>query len=207
MKYIFYTLAALVAGALFLPHRGSEGIRNLPLLLLLLALLLLRGFIYLLKYAFFLAKTKRILKQSGAKILRVRYFPGSAWFQGHYSILVQKEGKRIQFLLLSKKSRAPRYHFDSTTRLELYRSNRVVFQSIRTRGAIISKQVETNRVGGQHLKWDASAETCVVLFDKLPEHVTDSVKLEALGTEEPICGSGVYLLDMAGLCKHLKGNS
>ena len=206
MKYIFYTLGALVAGALFLPHRGSEGLRNLPLLLFLLFLLLLWGLIRLLKYAVLLARTKRILRQSGAEILRVRYFPWSAWLGGHYSILVQMEGKRIQFLLLSKKRRALRYHFDSTTRLELYRSNHVVFQSIKTKGAIISKQVETNRVGKQHLKWDASADLGVVLFDQLPEQVTDSAKREALGAKDPICASRVYLLDFAGLCKHLKEN-
>ncbi|MBE6601935.1 MAG: hypothetical protein E7637_05455 [Ruminococcaceae bacterium] len=106
-------------------------------------------------------------------------------------------------VLLSRKRTYQRYHFDRVDRLEFYRANRVVFNSIKAYGGTISKLVEVKQVGKQNLKWDDSSQIRIVLFDKLPEQISDTKKKECLGTGDRICASDVYLLDWESFCDYI----
>ena len=65
----------------------------------------------------------------------------------------------------------------------------------------MSELVETTRVGKQKIKWDDTAEIRVIIFDKLPDQITDMVKKENLGVGEKICASDTYLMDWAVFLK------
>ena len=58
MKYILYAMLTFVALLLFLPRSTGAPVRNLPLLILLLALLLLTVLVRLFKYAILHGKNK-----------------------------------------------------------------------------------------------------------------------------------------------------
>ena len=58
-------------------------------------------------------------------------------------------------------------------------------------------------MGKQKLKWDEDAEKRFILFDKMPNEITDSVKKENIGVGEKICGSNVYIFDLKTLEKLL----
>ena len=115
----------------------------------------------------------------------------------------ERDGERLQLVFLIKKKRYPHYHCKDIDRIEFYRSNRVVFQAARHKGAIISDLVETKLVGKQRIKWKHKAEgeksMDILCFDKLPFLITDSVKNEGLNNGDLICASAVKLFDLAGL--------
>ena len=200
MKCLVYVSLALIAGFLFLPRTGTTEIRNLPLLLFILSLILIFVLIRFFKYVLLVLKTQKQLKKSGIRKTKLKFFPLASFFHGHYSITFSYGDEKTQIILLLRKRKYQRYHFDSVNKLEFYCSNRVVFNSIKTKGATISKLVETNLVGKQRIKWDDTAEIRMIVFDKLPSEITDSTKKENLGARERICASNVYVLDWQSFC-------
>ena len=123
-----------------------------------------------------MVKARRLLKQNRKKVIKIRFFPWASLFRGQYSITFQSENEIAQIILISKKRKYQRYHFDSINRLEFYQANRVVFRSSRIRGATISNLVELNQVGKQRIKWDDAAKIRMIVFDKYPNLITDSMK-------------------------------
>ena len=204
MKYVVYIAMLFVCGLLFLPRTGTTEIRNLPLLLFILTLILIFILIRFIKYVLLVAKTQKQLKKIGIQNIKIKIFPWASFFHGHYSITFPHKDKILQIILLSRKRKYQRYHFDSVNKIEFYRSNRVVFNNIKAKGATISNLVETNLVGKQRLKWDDAAEVRIIIFDKLPEQITDCVKKENIGTGEQICASHMYLLDLSTFYDYMK---
>lgn len=203
MKYFVYIALLFICGFLFLPAMGTTEIRNLPLLLFILSLVLLFILIRFFKYVLLVVKTQKQLKKSGIKEAKIEFFPWASFFHGHYSITFFHKNKISQIILLSRKRKYQRYHFDSVNKIEFYRSNRVVFNNIKAKGATISKLVETNLVGKQRLKWDDAAEVRIIIFDRLPEQITDFTKKENLCAGEKICSSNIYLFDWITFCKNM----
>lgn len=204
MKYVVYAILFFASGLLFFPRTGSTEIRNLPLLLVLLSLMLLLVLIRFCKYVVLVIKVNKRLKQSGIEGTKIKFLPWASFFHGHYSLTFSYEGKKAQILLLSRKRKYQRYHFDSIHRLEFYRANRVVFKSTKIRGGTISELVEVKQVGKQSLAWDADAELRAILFDRVPEQITDCAKKEHLAVGERICRSNVCLLDWSHLSERMK---
>lgn len=204
MKYFAYIALLFICGFLFLPQSGTTEIRNLPLLLFILSLVLLFILIRFFKYALLVVKTQKQLKKIGVQKTKVNFFPWMSFFHGHYSINFSYNNKVTQIMLFSRKRIYQRYHFDSINKLEFYRSNRVVFNNIKAIGGTISKLIETNLVGKQKIKWDDDSETRIIIFDKLPEQITDFTKKENLGVGDQIGASNIYLFDWISFCKHMK---
>ena len=86
--------------------------------------------------------------------------------------------------------------------MEFYNTNRVVFKGSKIRGATISNAIETNMAGKQKLKWNESAEIRMILFDKLPEQITDSSSKEELVAGSRLCDSDTYVMDWKWFCEH-----
>ncbi len=206
MKYAVYIAILFVCGLLFLPQPGTTEVRNLPLLLVILSFVLILILIRFFKYVLLVTKIQKQLKEIGKQQTKVKFFPWDSFFHGHYSITFTHKNKIAQIILLSRKRKYQRYHFDSINKLEFYRSNRVVFNGGKEKGATISKLVETNLVGKQKIKWDDAAEIRMIVFDKLPAQITDSVKKENLGVGERICASNIYLFDRTAFCQHIVRN-
>jgi len=203
MKYFVYFLLTFVALLMFLPANSTSEIRNKPLLILILSLIFLVILVRLFKYIFFMTKTKKMLKRNNITLKQTRFLPWASRFHGRYTLTFQWEDKVVEMVLLSRKRTYQRYHFDRVDRLEFYRANRVVFNSIKAYGGTISKLVEVKQVGKQNLKWDDSSQIRIVLFDKLPEQISDTKKKECLGTGDRICASDVYLLDWESFCDYI----
>lgn len=204
MKYVAYAIAFIIAFFLFVPRTGSTEIRNLPILILLVSLILIALLIRLFKYAILMSKTKKLLKKHQMKPVKSRFFPWASRFHGRYSITFRHEDQTVQLVFLSRKKKYQRYHFERVDKLEFYRANRVVFNGTKIRGATISNQVEVDRVGRQSIKWDDTADIRIILFDRLPEHITDSVRTDALAVEDRICDSNVCIMDWDAFCNHLQ---
>ena len=203
MKYVMYAILMILAGAFFLPEAGSTEIRNLPLLIFILSIALIAFFTRFFKYVAFMEKTKNQLKKNQFELIKCRLFPWESCFQGRYSIVFRHGNSMVELMLMCRRRKYQRYHFESIHRLEFYRANRMAVKGgkIYGYGAKISNAVEVNLVGKQKIKWDNSAPIRIVLFDKLPDGITDAVKKEHLGAGEFICQSDVCLMDWECFCK------
>jgi len=202
MKYVLYIISAGIAIFLFFPTTDGKQIRNLPLLIALLAMI--AGFLLwqLIRRAVFMGKVKKALKKSGCEIIKVCFNPFAARLHGRYSVTFKSNGKIINALLLIRRRKYQRYHFERADYLEFYRSNRVVFNSTKVYGAKISNLVEVKKVGDQSLKWE-EADRNIVLFDKLPDHITDSKQKELLGKGDKVCGTDTCIADIEAFSEYL----
>ena len=201
MKYLLYAIAFIIGFFLFVPLNGGSEIRNFPLFVLLVSLIVIAILIRLLKYGILMSKTKKSLKQKGMKHIQTCFLPWGSRFHGRYSMMFQNEGKNVQVVFLCTKKKYQRYHFERDDRLEFYNTNRVVFKGSKIRGATISNAIETNMVGKQNLKWNESANIRMILFDKLPEQVTDSANREGLDAGDRICDSDICVWDWMSFSK------
>lgn len=203
MKYVLYVIAAIVALLLFLPTTDGNHIRNLPLLIMILVVI--AGFLIyqIIRRAVFVKKVKKVLKNSGCEIIKTHFNPFASRLKGRYSVTFKKDGKTICAILLMKKRKYQRYHFENLERLEFYSSNRVVFKGSRVRGATISNLVETKLVGKQKLAWD-EADVNLVVFNKIPDHITHSKNKDLLGKGDKICGAETYIANVEHLMQMIK---
>lgn len=202
MKYVVYTILAIIAFFLFMPTTDGKEIRNLPLLIALLVII--AGFLLwqLIRRAVFMGKVKKTLKKSGCKIIKTHFNPFAARLHGRYSFTFKAKEKKVTAWLLIRRRKYQRYHFSDMENLEFYSSNRVVFNSTKILGATISNLVETKRVGKQKLKWD-KADCNIIIFDKIPDHITDSKQKELLGKGDKVCGGETYIADIESFSEYL----
>jgi hypothetical protein len=205
MKYVLYVIFAIVAFLLFVPTTGTNQIRNLPLLIALLVIA--AGFVLfaLIRRVVLFQKIKKAIKKRGCEIIRVRFNPFAARLHGRYSVTFKRNGKIICARLLIKQIKYQRYHFESAELIEFYRSNRVVFQSTKIRGATVSDLVETKKVGRQPLKWE-KADCNIIIFNKIPDHITDSKQKNLLVKGDKVCGTETYIADVESFLNFLDAN-
>jgi hypothetical protein len=205
MKYVLYVIFAIVAFLLFFPTTDSDQIRNLPLLIAILVIA--AGFVLfaLIRRVVLFQKIKKAIKKRGCEIIKSAFNPFAARLHGRYSVTFKRNGKIICARLLIKQIKYQRYHFESAELIEFYRSNRVVFQSTKIRGATVSDLVETKKVGRQPLKWE-KADCNIIIFNKIPDHITDSKQKNLLVKGDKVCGTETYIADVESFLNFLDAN-
>ena len=201
MKFIIYFVLVMIGFFLFIPTNGTE-IRNLPILIALCLLVVGVLLFKIICRTVFVHRVKRSLKNHGCEIIKTHFNPFASRFHGRYSVLCQKDGKVVCLVFISRKRKYQKYHFESVEMLEFYSSNRVIFQSTKIRGATVSNLVETKLVGKQKLVWD-KADVNVVVFDKIPDLITDSTQKELLGKGDKVCGGETYIADIESFSEYL----
>ena len=203
MKYIVYIILAFIGGMLFLPDSGSTQIKNIPLLLIILSVMLGIFIIRIFKYIIFMFNTQRLLNKKGFTCVKFFVFPLGSMLHGRYNMIFRSEAEELNIVFLVKNKKYQHYFFKDINTIEFYRSNRVVFNNIKAYGATISKLVETKLVGKQKIKWQQYYTSLnrknILLFDKLPFKISDGVKKEELCNGDRICHSDIFLYDLNGL--------
>ena len=207
MKYVLYAIAFIISFFLFVPLHGSTEIRNFPLFVLLVSLIIIAILVRLFKYAVLMVKTKKILRQKGLKSTRTIFFPLASCFRGRYSMMFQHEGKNVQIVFLCVKKNNQLYHFEKNDKLEIYRAIRAVTISppdSRTKRYRYKfhPPLDIHKVGQQKIRWNEAATTRIILFDKLPEQVTDSANRDGLDAGNQICKSNTFLWDWKSFSEH-----
>lgn len=196
MKYLVYAALAFVAALLFLPSPPGTGIRNLPLLIAILSLIVLHLLIRAGRRIVALIRTKSALQKAGFTVEKCALIPNVFGVRGQYDIVATNGYITVKIVVTVRKRAYLRYHFDSAARLELYRSNRVMF-TVKHQGPVRRRGfVETKRAGVRRLPYPREGEEGVIyalILDRLPYAVTDASKREGqLSVGERICGL-VYL--------------
>lgn len=208
MKYLVYTACAIIGFLLFVPETGTTQIRNLPILIALISFFVGFRLFRFAKYIVLMMKTKKALTQKGMRLRKVVISPFGAGLHGRYAMSFSGAKADWNILFLVVKEKYPHYFFDKVDFLEFFRRNRIVFNAGKTKGAIVSKQVETQLIGKQRLLWTRSTMTNVgsniLLMDKFPNKIFDSVKREELGNGDRICGTDTRLWNWRGFCQYIE---
>lgn len=211
MKYLVYTALIFIGGLLFLPEHGKFVPRNLPLLLFLIACVLFYITSRMISRIITAYKIKRILEREHIKIKR---FAPTSYFlcqKGRYNIVADSRRNTLNIVLIMRKNKYLRYHFDSFDRLEYYAGSRSTFKGMRAGSRQVST-AQTNHVdttakkGGRRLPFEETLSKHridIVIMDKFPRAVTDSVNRLELGNGDKIC-ERIYLYDLSGFERRIK---
>ena len=199
MKYLILVAMLFVAGLLFLPSGAGTGIRNVPLLVAILAVLFVLFVWSVLRSAMLKLRVRRALRQAGFVITkRHKSFLRNRLF-------AERRGVVYQILLLSKKRRHGCYHFDSTDSVEYYRTVKPLYKINRRTGEFAAGAEETFRAGRRKLRWlKAAGSQRFVVFDRLPERITDAAMPHDLGAGDAVCGSDVRVFDLPAFVAFLE---
>ncbi len=195
MKYLIYAVLLFVSGLLFLPKPGTAQIRNLPLLIAIICIIVTFIVFKILKQAVIFFKVKKQLLSNKYKIIKTAIF-------GNIIAEIGIHDKKIfNIVVLNRKNKYIRYHFDSSNKVSFYKS--VVVASKNGKG--VSKFSETRLTGKRKIKWsdDDGISEKILVIDKMPNRVTDSLtRNRELGNGDKVC-SDFYIYDYDGFVKHI----
>ncbi|MBQ9760270.1 MAG: hypothetical protein IJW16_02850 [Clostridia bacterium] len=199
MKWFGYFFLALIAGALFLPHRDS-GIRNVPLLLGILgciAIFLAYNFLSLLLLAH---KVKKKLKRKGFQAKITRLFIRTGY------IVAKNKEETVEVLLLLRRKNYCRQHFSDENHIEWWKSTRLVTKR-NMAGNIARGAVDTRMVGKTTISWNTltpeKENGRMIVMNKLPNRISDSAKSEEISSGDCICSSNIVLFDLNGFLNYM----
>lgn len=195
MSYLILMAILFVAGLLFLPRGVDSGVRNAPLLMGILAVLFALLLFSLWKRIRLKQRVARVLRAAGYRICWRR----RSVFRNR--LFAERDGEVCQILLLTRKRRGLRYHFADVNTVAFYKNTQATYVNGRGRGHVYVGAVETRRAGKRKLRWapcDPEKETKrFLVFDRLPERMTDTRQSHDLGTGDTIGDSAVCVYDVA----------
>lgn len=203
MKILLCIILCFVAGLTFLPRAGSSEIRNLPLLIFLLALGVAYVAFKLIKRLRFAAEVKKRLTSLGFEGIESRFLSGT----GSFAITAKLDGVKHNIVLCSVKNRKFRYHFDGTGQIQIYKYVVNSWANVRGGRGSVNYHAQMREAGTHLLPWHEEyqwnvGEENILIMDKMPSSVTDPTTREGiLGNGDRICGR-VLLYDLNGFLEY-----
>lgn len=205
MKYIIYIILLLMGARLFLPDKGQTGIQNLPLLIFILSCVLLYFIILGVKRCVAAQRIKKLLEASKLRIKHFSVIPAVPCKSGRYDIVTEDRRLTLNIKLLMRKRSYYRYHFNGVSRLEMYTGTRngvhIGRNGVNRVSVARASNVDTtNCVARRKLPFTnppTPHTVDIIVMDKFPNAVTDSMSRYGLGNGDVICGQ-VRLFDMEG---------
>lgn len=198
MKYLIYCGLAFIGFLLFMPRTGDTAIRNVPLLILIISVIALYYIIKYLNTIVFSKKIKKLLSDVNMNLKNLNVL-----FEKGY-IIAEDSNNVYNICFLIRKKSYYRYHFCAPNSIELYKSTFAVNKSNKA-GTIARGAVETQKVGTQKIVYKTfttnKTQKYFVIFNQLPDIISDSINREKLGNGDHICSSNVLLYDIQGFEK------
>ena len=200
LYYVVYCLIAIILLGIFLPDGVGGEIHNPYLLLFLSIIAVTILLVKFFKYLRFCLSVKKELKSKGYEIIHFSILP--ICLRKKQSIIAKKNEKTVNVSLIYVTRKYLRYHFESTDKIELYKSTRLAIKPSVRQANIISQKIETRKVSTKILKWEENNEgkqTKLIVFNTFPNLITDTYSHEGLYYGDKIAKE-CYLYDL----KHLE---
>ena len=196
-RIVIIAIVFLVVLWFLIPEEGSRELRNLPYLFGLLGLLLLWLIYRVCKLLFAAGDLMRRLRAQGfrARICALRL--------RQVRVRAEKDGCALELVLLIRRSRLLHYHFPDTEHAEIFKTTQM--HAARHPKAMIVSPVIVGKAATRLLKtvkllWSKDAvggdARRVIVFDRLPRMVTDSVTRASLWHGDSVLGSEVLLFSL-----------
>jgi hypothetical protein len=200
MKWVFRVILVLLLIPFFVPEEGSRELRNLPVLIAIVAFFLLCIAYRLVCMSLLWRRVRSVLLRHGYTARRTRCSLYTSF------VLAENRDGKLSICLLLRKRRFYRYHFVSPTQIEFWATSFWVATRNRSLGLVARGATFHSILGGQRLAWqDAEGEaTRILLMDKMPNRVTDaSPESGELVEGDALLRGDVTLLTPEGLSEYL----
>ena len=204
-RYIIYCLIVVLLCGIFIPDGIDGEIDNIPLLILLISALVIFLVIKSILYIKTFVRAKSHLIKSGYEILSFSFAPMCLRKSKAHHIVAKKDDKTVKIFVLSVSKAYLTYHFEDINQIELYKSTRLTIKPRVGQANIVSGHIDTKMVGRKQLYWqdsDFENATCIVLFNKLPNAVKDSINRNSLFNGDKICNKAL-LFDIKGFVNQI----
>lgn len=175
MKYAVYTTLVFAALLLFLPASGTTEIRNLPLLIALLAALLGYIIVRAVLRVVYISRIKQALRECGCSITHTSLIPNFLSIKGRYDIQAKRADTVCNIVLLRIKKASSHCHLEGTNRIEYYiTAHTVVHGGNTSRGSRVTKATSTRCIARRSLPFNIKkGEKYVLVIDKMPSRISD----------------------------------
>lgn len=194
-------MAAVLACLLFLPEKIGDGIRNLPLLLAIIFLIVLYYTYKFFRLVVLTNKVKKQLRNSKITVEKTRFSFGKSYLSA------RSHKENYDICLLIRKKGYYHYYFSDENNIEFYKSSFAVSKSSRVtvaKGASYTRKVGKQKISRPRYGANNSVRYYLII-DKMPCKVTDSVKREELGNGDRIGSSQVAFYTMPAFIDHIGG--
>ena len=206
MGFMLYFVFAYFIFLIAKPEPYETGIQNIPLLVAILGVFLIFHLRRLTKHIILAIGVKRTLTANHTRIKKFSALPRSYGKRGSFDIVADGRKNTPNIVVIARKNKYLRYHFDSPERLEYYNGGRYKgnWRGHKRLHSQVGMVDTTKLKGKRRLPWRDIDERDinVVVFDKLPRAVTDAVSRQELGNGEKLCGK-IYLYDIAGFRENI----
>jgi len=199
-RILFYFFFAYFLMLVAKPEPYETGIQNIPILIAILSVFLLYKLRSIPRHIILAFKVKRLLSNNRTRIKKFSALPCSYGKRGTFDIVADGRKSTVNIVIMARKNKHTRYHFDSPALLEFYIGGRFVgaWRGSRFGGIQVGKVDNTKLMGKRRLPWRDIDERDVniVIFDKLPVAVSDSFSRETICNGDKLCGKiYVYSFD------------
>lgn len=199
VKYFICAILAFIVIMTLLAYPGSE---ESALLLLAFFLFVVSCLAYkYIKLILFVSKVKKCLKKKNKRIIKTHLYFQKA------CIIAQDDSRVYDICLIIRKRSYYRYHFYDADNIEFYKSSRATSlrgsRGMVARGAVYSRLVGKQKIS--HVDYNTEKEKSrILIINKFPYAITDSVRREELGNKDRICSSDVVLFDLNGFIRYVE---
>jgi hypothetical protein len=196
MKWVFRVILVLLLIPFFVPEEGRRELRNLPVLIAIVAFFLLCIAYRLVCMSLLWRRVRSVLLRHGYTARRTRCSLYTSF------VLAENRDGKLSICLLLRKRRFYRYHFVSPTQIEFWATSFFAATRNRSLGLVARGATFHSILGGQRLAWqDAEGEaTRILVMDRMPNRVTDaSPESGELSEGDCILSSEMRLLTLGTL--------
>ena len=190
MKYIIYTILAVLGLALFLPEPGTTEIRNLPIFIAVIAYIAIYVIYRTIRLALLMRKIKKAVKSAKMSPQKARLCMGNGY------VIAKRNDDNVLIRFLVRKRKFCRHHFASENVIEYYKTSAAMVRSSKI-GTFAKGAAETRKVGEIQLcdmpKGFEFSKSFIVI-DKMPDTVTDYKLKGGLFDGDFVGDSGVIFI-------------
>ena len=200
MKILLFILIAALLLGIFLPYGIENGIRNVPLLIIVGSVLFIILLVKFIKYILVLTKIKKTLRANGYEIEYFTVLPPFLRKDKRHHIVAKKGELKVSIFVLFVSKSYLTYKFNNVNSITLYKNTRSAQKGSRMYSGKISDTVETKKVGDIFMYWEEEElqnGINIVLFDKYPNLVKDAVSENGLGNGDKIYNK-LFIYDLKG---------
>ena len=198
-------LTVIIGLIFFAPHRGKP-VRNLPLLMALIALAVAIAAFLLIKRTVRLTRIKRELNKAFCEHVKVAYLPNLFHIKGRYDAVFYRKKVRHNVVILQGVKTYMRYYFEDENTVERYVPKVTSVRSGRDIARVSLGTRTWKQKRSLFMPWKApdARDVNIVLLSKMP------MELQNRDTREGGLGNGdtvlpnVILYDNEGFLKYLK---
>lgn len=190
MKYIIYTILAVLGLALFLPEPGTTEIRNLPIFIAVIACIAIYIIYRTIRLALLMRKIKKAIKSAKMSPQKARLGMGNGY------VIAKRNDENVLIRFLVRKRKFCRHHFASENVIEYYKTSAAMVRSSKI-GTFAKGAVETRKVGEIELcaiKNELEYSQSFIVIDKMTDMVTDYKLKGSLFDGDFVGDSGVIFI-------------